>query len=104
MSKHYRFRVFLSSKKDIAEVAYGLTSGTSVTYSNLKLLPKIAETLTDGDLETLVKEVMQILDIGAIESALLRKRNYISHKRNTEAVEQFKNLDMSHLLVSGNTK
>lgn len=97
MPKKYKFRVFLSPKSEIFEVAFGLVNKSS-TYNNLKLLPAMAQHLNDDDFDTLVKEVMQLLDIGAIESSKVRKSRYDAALRVASAVSDFKNLDISQYL------
>ena len=98
MSKKYKFRVFLSPKSEIFEVAFGLVNNTSTHYNNLKLLPAIAQHLEDDDFDTLVKEIMQLLDIGAIESSKVKKSRYDASLRATSSINDFKNLDISQYI------
>ena len=98
MSKKYNYCVFLSPKSEIFEVAFGLVNNSSTTYGNLKLLPAIAEHLEDDDFDTLVKEVMQLLDIGAIESTKVKKSRYTASLRAASAINDFKNLDISQYI------
>ena len=105
MSKKYKYRVFLSPKSEIFEVAFGLVNNTSTIYNNLKVLPALAEQLEDDDFDTLVKEVMQLLDIGAIESARVKKSRYNASLRAVAATSEFKNMDVSQYIPtsSGNS-
>ena len=97
MSKKYKFRVFLSPKSEIFEVAFGLVNASSA-YNNLRLIPSIAEHLEDDDFDTLVKEVMQLLDIGAIESAKVKKSRYVASLQAASAIDNFKKLDVSQYI------
>ena len=99
MSKKYKFRVFLSPKSEIFEVAFGLVNASSA-YNNLRLIPELAEHLQDDDFDMFVTEVMQLLDIGALESAKVKKSRYKTSLQNTAAIDDFKNLDISQYLPS----
>ena len=98
MSKKYKYKVFLSPKVEIYELAFQLVNATSERYRNLKLIPELANNLNDDDFETLVKEVMQVLDLGAIESSHVRKTRFNASVRNSVAIEDFKNMDVSKYL------
>lgn len=98
MLKKHKFRVFLSPKSEIFEVAFGLVNNTSPRYSNFKLLPTLAKHLNDDDFDTLVKEVMQLLDIGAIESTKIRKSRYKASLQAASAIDDFKKLDVSQYI------
>lgn len=100
MTKKYKFKVFLSPKSEIYELAFQLVSGSSERYRNLKLIPDLANKLNDDDFETLIKELMQVLDLGAIESAHVRKSRFESSLRAKVAVEEFKNFDVSQYIPS----
>jgi hypothetical protein len=103
MKNKYQFRVFLSPKTEVYDVAYGLADGSSTIYRNLKLIPKLSATLSDDDFELLVKELTQILDIGAIESGRVRKLRYSASVKAKIAVDEFKNLDVSQYLPKNNS-
>jgi hypothetical protein len=100
MSKKYKFRVFLSPKSEIYELAFQLVEGSSERYRNLKLIPELANKLNDDDFETLIKELMQVLDLGAIESSHVKKSRFDASLRANAAIEEFKNLDVSQYLPS----
>ena len=93
-----RTRVFLADKRGLMQLAYGLITGTSTTYTNFKFLPVLAESLSDTDLEQLTREIMRIMDIGAIESAMLKKQSFVDQAFMRKQVEDFKSLDVSQYL------
>ena len=99
MSKRHNYKVFIAPKTEIYELAYQLVNGSSTRYHNLKLIPDlVGGLLTDHEVETLIREIMQILDIGAIESTHLRKFRFDAALRNNAATEEFKNLDISQYI------
>jgi hypothetical protein len=98
MSKKYKYKVFFSAKTEIYELAYQLADNSSERYHNLKLIPELASNLTDYDFEILIKELMQVLDIGAIESTHVRKARFDAALRTKAIVDEFRNLNTSQYL------
>ena len=94
-------RVYLVKKDRLFEIAASLVDGTSTTYANFKIIPKLSETLDDASYEMLIREVMRLLDIGSIEATRLKKEVFKEDRENKKRVDEFRNLDIGCL--TGNT-
>lgn len=93
-----RYFLHKFAKQHIKGLAFDVLNGTHDKYEQLPFLGEFAETLDDDNFELLFKDVLRLIEIGAIENQSIKKEYNRTVALRKEAVDAFKNLDITQWL------